>query len=105
IVIAVSEPSERPLQTIDSLLSLLPDTPVIVYSDSREIDMARKAMLAGARDFLSRPLKPETLRESVLKAMEAEETRRLRKSGHIQAASTQATIITVFGAKGGIGKS
>jgi len=105
IIIAVNEPMERALQTVESLLSLLPDTPVIVYSESREIESARRAMLAGARDFLPRPLRPDVLRDSVLKAMEAEENRRLRKAGQIEAAPTQGTVITVFGAKGGIGKS
>lgn len=105
ILVGVQEPMERPLQTVESLLSLLPDTPVIVYSHSREIETARKAMLAGARDYLPRPVRPDTLRDSVLKAMEAEENRRLRKIGQLPAAPTGGTIITVFGAKGGIGKS
>ena len=105
LVVAVNEPMERPLQTVESLLSLMPETPVIVYSDSKEIETARRAMLAGARDFLPRPFGPEVLRESVLKAMEAEENRRLRKIGQVDAAPTSGTIITVFGAKGGIGKS
>ena len=105
ILVGVADPMERSLQTIESLLSLLPDTPVIVYSHSREIETARKVMLAGARDYLPRPVAPETLRDSVLKALEAEENRRLRKLGQLAAAPTQGTIITVFGAKGGIGKS
>jgi pilus assembly protein CpaE len=105
IFIGVNEPMERPLQTVEQLASVLPDTPLIIVSDSREIDTARKAMLAGARDFLTRPVKPETLRQSVLKAMEAEENRRLRKSGSGTVAPTQGTVVTVFGAKGGIGKS
>lgn len=105
ILVAVNEPMERPLQTVEQLLSVYPDTPVVIYSESREIDSARRAMLAGARDFLPKPVRPEVLRDSVLKAMEAEENRRLRKSGQIQAAPTQGTVITVFGAKGGIGKS
>jgi pilus assembly protein CpaE len=105
ILVGVQEPMERPLHTIESLISLLPDTPVIVYSQSRDIETARKAMLAGARDYLPRPIRPETMRDSVMKAMEAEENRRLRRLGQLPAAPTQGTIITVFGAKGGIGKS
>jgi pilus assembly protein CpaE len=50
-------------------------------------------------------VKPDVLRQSVLKAMEAEENRRLRKSGSGTVAPTQGTVVTVFGAKGGIGKS
>jgi pilus assembly protein CpaE len=90
---------------VESLVSLLPDTPILIFSESRVIDSARKAMLAGARDFLIRPVRPETLRQSVLKALEAAENRRLVKSGHVAASPTQGTVVTVFGAKGGIGKS
>lgn len=105
IVVGVNEPMERPLQTVESLVGLMPDTPVLIYSESREIDSARKAMLAGARDFLTRPVRPDVLRQSVLKAMEAEENRRLRKTGFLPSSATRGTVVTVFGAKGGIGKS
>lgn len=105
ILIGVAEPMERALQTVESLQSLFPETPVIVYSESKEIETIRKTMLAGARDFLARPFKPETLRASVLAALEAEEKKRLRQTGQLPSAPTTATVITVFGAKGGIGKS
>jgi pilus assembly protein CpaE len=105
VLIGVGEPMERPLQTVESLQSLLPDTPIIVYSDSKEIETIRKAMMSGARDFLSRPIKPETLRVSVTTALEAEEKKKLRQMGQLPGAATAGTIVTVFGAKGGIGKS
>jgi pilus assembly protein CpaE len=41
----------------------------------------------------------------VLKAMEAAESRRLSQSGVTLAAPAHGTVVTVFGAKGGIGKS
>ncbi len=105
ILVGANEPMERPLQTIESLLSVLPNTPVVIYSHSRDIENARKAMLAGARDYLPRPVRPDVLRESIFKTLEAEDNRRMRKAGEIGSAPTQATVITVFGAKGGIGKS
>ncbi len=105
VLIGVGEPMERPLQTVESLQSLLPETPIIVYSDSKDIETIRKAMMAGARDFLSRPIKPETMRVSVATALEAEEKKKLRQLGQIPGAATAGTIVTVFGAKGGIGKS
>jgi pilus assembly protein CpaE len=100
IVVGVNQPMERPLQTVEALIGLMPDTPVVVYSDSKDIEHARRAMLAGARDFLPRPVRPETLRDSVLKAMEAVERKRVGT-----APASQGTVVTVFGAKGGIGKS
>ncbi|HET6615645.1 MAG TPA: AAA family ATPase [Dehalococcoidia bacterium] len=105
IIIGINEPMERALQTMESLQALLPETPIVVYSDSREIDTARKAMIAGARDFLPRPVRPDVLRDSILKSMAAEENRRLRNNGSTPAAQILGTIVTVFGAKGGIGKS
>jgi pilus assembly protein CpaE len=105
IAVAVNEPMERPLQTVESLAGALPETPIIVYSMSRELAAARRSMLAGARDFLTRPVRPEAFRQSVLKAMEAEENRRLQKAGGTPQAAARGTVIAVFGAKGGIGKS
>ncbi len=105
IFVGVNEPMERPLQTVEQLAAAFPETPLVVMSDSKEIESARKAMMAGARDFLTRPVKPEMLRSSVLKAMEAEENRRLRKAGAHVSTDAQGTVVTVFGAKGGIGKS
>ena len=40
ILVAVNEPMERPLQTVEQLLSVFPDTPVVIYSESREIESA-----------------------------------------------------------------
>jgi pilus assembly protein CpaE len=105
ILVGVSEPMERPLQTIETLQSLMPETPILVYSDSKEIETIRKAMMSGARDFLAKPIKPETLRTSALTALEAEEKRKLRQLGQLPTAATAGTIVTIFGAKGGIGKS
>ena len=105
VFLGVSEPIERPLQTVEALQSLAPDTPIIVYSETKELDTIRKAMMAGARDFLAKPIKPETLRQSVMTALGAEEKRKLRQLGQLPGAATAGTIITIFGAKGGIGKS
>lgn len=105
ILVGVNEPMERSLQTIESLISLRAETPVIVYSSAKEIEVVRATMLAGARDFLQRPVRPEALKDSVLKALASEENRRLRKTGQINDTPTVGTVITVFGAKGGIGKS
>jgi len=105
MIVALNHPNERPLQTIESLLSLFPDTPIIAYSTSSDIESWRAAMLVGVRDFLPLPVGTEALRDSIIRSMAAEEHRRLRHEGQITAPSTLGTVITVFGAKGGIGKS
>jgi pilus assembly protein CpaE len=105
ILVGVAEPMERPLQTIESLQTFLPETPILVYSATKELETVRKAMMAGAKDFLAKPIKPETLKNSVLSALLAEEKKRMRQMGQIPSSATAGTIVTIFGAKGGIGKS
>jgi pilus assembly protein CpaE len=61
-------------------------------------------MLAGARDFLQSPLKLDELRHSLGATLEAEERRHLRRTDNSLLAARGA-VITVFGAKGGVGKT
>jgi len=48
IVCGLSTPPERSLQTIEALLDLLPETPIVAYSWRDDAEMVRKAMMAGA---------------------------------------------------------
>lgn len=105
MMVAMNAPMERPLQTIESLLALFPDTPVIAYANSPSVDAWRSAMRLGVRDLIPAPLKPDVLRDAIVKAMAVEENRRLRAHGQVAAPPATGTVITVFGAKGGIGKS
>jgi pilus assembly protein CpaE len=105
VLCAMSEPVARSLQTVDSLLNALPETPVIVYSPSRDIDLARQAMVAGARDFLTMPATSEDMTRSILSVLEAEEHRRMRATGQTASWGAEGSVVTVFGAKGGVGKT
>src|SRR3972149_6858170 len=62
-------------------------------------------MLAGARGYLFRPVKPEDLVRSIHGVLEQEERKRMRLSGETLETAARGTVITVFGAKGGIGKT
>jgi pilus assembly protein CpaE len=105
IICGMDEPSTRSVQTIVALMNSLPETPVIVYSPSRTLETARQAMLAGARDFVSAPATARELEEAIIGALESEERRRMRLSGQMASLGAQGTIITVFGPKGGVGKT
>jgi len=65
----------------------------------------RRAMLAGARDYLIKPVKPDELVRSVHGVLEQEERKRMRQAGQTMETAAHGTIITIFGAKGGIGKT
>src|SRR3970040_2986043 len=61
-------------------------------------------MWAGARDFVGAPATPRELEEALAGALESEERRRMRLSGQMLSGG-QGTVITVFGPKGGVGKT
>jgi pilus assembly protein CpaE len=65
----------------------------------------RKAMIAGVKDYLTSPVKEEELISSIHAVMAQEERRRARLSGEMDEPVAAGTVITVFGAKGGIGKT
>ena len=81
VLCGLKEPLTRVVQTMESIAHAAPDVALIVYSASGDLETARQAMLAGARDFLQTPLKPEELRRSLTAALEAVERRRMREAG------------------------
>ncbi len=105
VVISLEEPIVRALQTVQAMADLLPQSPIIAYSASRDPNSLRKAMLAGVNDYLITPLNEEELIQSVHTVLSQEERRRARIAGEMDEPVTSRIVITVFGAKGGIGKS
>jgi pilus assembly protein CpaE len=104
ILCALEEPLIRPLETIEALLHALPETPLVAYSSRGELEIARKAMHAGARDFLVQPLSRSAIESAVQSALESEEDRRMRLSGRA-AIGFEGTVVAVYSAKGGVGKT
>jgi len=105
IVIAVEEPTIRALQTVEALADMLPSTAIIGYSTIRDPAAMRKAMLAGVSDFLAAPVKDEDLINSIYTVLAQQERKRQRIAGEADEPVAAGSVITVFGAKGGIGKT
>jgi pilus assembly protein CpaE len=101
----VEEPLVRPVQTLTGLSEGIPDLPVVVYSSQANARLMRQAMVAGATDFLIEPLRDEEVEVSVMRALERKERESQRAKGEVNAVVPHGTIITIFGAKGGIGKT
>jgi pilus assembly protein CpaE len=105
IFCGMSSPPERSLRTIEALLDVLPETPIIAYARREAVEVVRQSMMAGARDFLIIPASMERLIESIQSALESEERKRLRLSGQSKGLGPKGLVVTVFGAKGGVGKT
>lgn len=105
IMLALEDPPMRGLATLEALQQQSPDTPVLIYSSSADTQLMRQAMRAGARDFLERPLRDAELRDAIHTVLSQEEQRQIARWSEEASASARGTIITVAGAKGGIGKT
>jgi pilus assembly protein CpaE len=105
ILLSLEEPLTRSLQTMTTLAEVAPDTPIVVYSSLGDPATLRRAMLAGARDYLTTPLTPEALHASILAILDQEAARERRLAGDPAPPTASGMVITVFGAKGGIGKT
>lgn len=104
-LVSVEEPVALALQTIEQLLDAVPAAPCVVFSSLVDAQSVRRAMVSGARDYLIKPLKPEELSRAVYGVLEQEERKRIRSEGGSPEVTGRGTVITVFGAKGGIGKT
>jgi pilus assembly protein CpaE len=76
---------------------------VIIACDRLDEGIIEKAMLAGVRKVLQLPIDSKTLIENIKLAYSVERTRALNSNKSV--ANMQSRVITVFGAKGGIGKT
>jgi pilus assembly protein CpaE len=90
----------------------LPNTSVIMMSVQNEPDYLRRSMLAGAREFLSKPFSLEELAESIRHVNQlAQSNRRVIVSGSDHSAQVpgsrkrRAKVFSVYGLKGGVGRS
>ena len=105
ILVSMEEPVARALQTIEMLGASAPDSAIIVFSSLSDAGSVRRAMVAGARDYLIKPLKPEDATRSIYGILEREERLRFHPGDEANQPVARGTVLTVFGAKGGIGKT
>jgi pilus assembly protein CpaE len=103
VIVVVEEPVVRGLRTIDLLTTGAESWPVVAVSSANDREAMRKAMLAGARDYVGLPAAEDELRASVMRVHQREQERREGvASGE---GNAHGTIVTVMGVKGGIGKT
>lgn len=92
------------LQTLQALAQALPDTPIIAYSSRSDMEWVRQTMLAGARDYLVKPIGPQELLASLEQALGGERMPGLMAETEAKTVQN-SSVVTIFSAKGGIGKT
>ncbi len=110
----VNMPLMDGIQLTETLASELPTSPVIIMSVQGERDYLRRAMQAGAREFLIKPFSHDELVAAIRRVYQLEQkkgtfiAKSLPQQPETPAAprsSAPAEVILVFSGKGGVGKT
>lgn len=83
----------------------VPETAVIIMSVQGENEYLRKAMTAGAREFLNKPFSSDDLINTILKTYDIESQRKQRSNVTRVKEEVKSKTISVFSTKGGVGKT
>ena len=108
ILMDINMPDLDGIQATERISLKCPTASVIVISVQGEQDYLRKAMLAGAKEFLIKPFSPDELIQAVVTVYDKNKQRSVQVYAHQvleQGYVKSPKIITVFSGKGGVGKS
>lgn len=108
VLMDVNMPVLDGLETTRRLSHEYPHISTILISINDEIQNFRRAMLAGAKEYLIKPLSPEELSAAVRQVAELGRQRtgsHLTEEADRHQLQNDNKLITIFGTKGGVGKS
>jgi pilus assembly protein CpaE len=111
ILMDVNMPSMDGIQATEQLAQELPTSPVIIMSVQGERDYLRRAMQAGAREFLIKPFSHDELVAAVRRVYQLEQKKTVAAPAQAVAAAPTAVgpalgeVFLVISGKGGVGKT
>ncbi|MFX4260591.1 AAA family ATPase [Pelotomaculum propionicicum] len=111
VLMDINMPGMDGIMATEAIFNSEPDTAIIIISIQGEPEYLKKAMAAGARDYLVKPLSSNELSETIRRVSNSYKTRSVRAAA-VPATTTKAEpelpanrIIVVFSSKGGVGKT
>lgn len=118
VLMDINMPEMDGISATEKIRKKVPFTQIIILSVQGDSNYMRRAMLAGARDFLTKPIDVDELSTAIRRAGKVARNEREKLSGSPYAGSSggaglsgtlvpgdQGRIITVFSSKGGTGKT
>ena len=112
VLMDINMPDMDGIAATEAILSQLPTVQVIMMSVQGEQDYLRRSMLAGAREFLTKPISAEELYHAIRHVYRLQTTQRryvstapAEQTQGADGSGSQGQIIAVFSPKGGVGTS
>ncbi len=104
ILMDVNMPGMDGITATQILTTELPDAAIIIMSVQGEQEYLRRAMIAGAKNYLVKPFTSDELLQAI-KQVHANEQKRKNVQRSEPQSLEMGKVITVFSTKGGIGKT
>lgn len=104
ILMDINMPGMDGIVATEQIAADAPNACIIIMSVQGEQEYLRRAMVAGAKNYLVKPFSGDELRQAVKQSF-ANEKKRRNAVKHETKQDEQGKIITVFSTKGGIGKT
>lgn len=107
ILMDINMPGMNGIEAAQAITARFPDISVVIISVQGELEYLKRAMAAGARDYLVKPFSSDELVQTVRRAYCFKEqicSSAVLEEGRSRKKRTSC-IITVFSSKGGVGKT
>ena len=111
VLMDVNMPRVDGIEATERISGNVPQCAIIIISIQGEQEYLRRAMAAGARDYLVKPFSAQDLAKAIYRVSESQRKRNIFLSPSLSAVSTSSirakkgTIISFFCTKGGVGKT
>lgn len=111
VLMDINMPRVDGIGVTEQISESVPQTAIIIISIQGEQEYLRKAMAAGAREYLVKPFSANDLANAIRRVNESQQRRNIYLSPSLSAAasptirSKRGKIITFFCTKGGVGKT
>lgn len=104
ILMDVNMPVMNGIQATEIITLDLPETVVIIMSAEGDQEYLRKAMIAGARDFLVKPFTSDALITAINRVYEREKKRQIQEAT-LSKIGRKSKVISIYSPHDGVGKS
>lgn len=106
VIMDVNMPGVDGIQATEKITMDFPESAVIVMSAAGDQEYLRKAMIAGARDYLIKPFTSDEVVTAIKRVYDKERRRKQRDRGAVGPRGiTESKIVTLYSPHDGVGKT
>ncbi|MBZ4645092.1 MAG: pilus assembly protein CpaE [Petroclostridium sp.] len=105
ILMDINMPVKDGIKATEEISLEVPETTIVIMSVQIEQEYLRKAMTAGARDYITKPFTGEELVNTIVKTYNLETKRKQKSAVPRDKGEINSKIISIFSTKGGVGKT